>query len=237
MAHIGEIGKRVKIIVTYKRSFEYVDHKFSYYGTTHYIHNFVDAEGNTIVWKSTSPVEYVEDGECKFVTEGSTVELTGTIKEHSLYKDTEQTVVSRCKFKMIERAKTKWEIKQEQIEAQMASITEGDYVWEMPYRQYKEHYSDCETIIDSFDRHEDRRGNAHGDPTIKVIIREGRLKKSGVRGEHYRGFEFSDENGVVRAVYRAISEETARKRMKKEYPESDMWECTRIYNYNLHRIV
>lgn len=236
MAHIGEIGKRIKIAVTFKKSFEYVDYKFSYYGTTHYIHSFEDAEGNVIVWKTTNLVEYIEDGECKFVTEGSVVELTGTVKDHSIYKDTEQTIVNRCKFKLIERAKTEWELEQEKVEAQMATIGEGDYIWEMPYRQYKEHYSDCETIIGSYDRHEDSRGVPLDNPTIKVIIRAGRLKKSGVRGEHYKGFEFTTDEGK-KITYRAISEETARKRMKKEYPNSDNWECTRIYNYQkVHRI-
>jgi len=235
MAYIGEIGKRIAVKVTYKKSFEYKDYKFSYYGTTHYIHNFVDAEGNTIVWKSTKLVEYVEGDKCEFVTEGSVVELTATIKDHSVYKETEQTVVSRCKFKMLERAKTAYEIKQEKVKAQEASIGEGDYVWEMPYRQYKEHYSDCETIIDSFDRHEDSRGYAHGEPTIKVIIRAGRLKKSGVRGEHYKGFKFTTDTGAT-VTYRAISEETARRRMKKEYPNSDNWQLTEIFNYNMHKI-
>lgn len=235
MAYIGEIGKRLTIKVTYKKSFVYKDYKFSYYGTTHYIHNFVDAEGNTIVWKSTTPVEYVESGEHEFATEGSVLELTGTVKDHGVYKDVEQTVVSRCRFKLMERAKTAYEIMQEKAEAQKATIGDGDYVWEMPYRQYKEHYSDCETIIGSFDRHEDSRGYANGDPTIKVIIRAGRLKKSGVRGEHYKGFQFTSDTGV-KVTYRAISEETARRRMKKEYPESASWELTKIFDYKAHRI-
>lgn len=246
MAYIGEIGKRLKIAVTFKKSFDYTDYKFSYYGTTHYIHTFEDFEGNIIVWKSTNPVEYINDGtenpnrkgDCEFIPVGSVVELTGTVKEHGVYKDTEQTAVTRCKFKLIERAKTAAEIQQDKIEAQQASIGKNDIIWEMPYRQYKEHYSDCETIIGSFDRHEDSRGNAHGDPTIKVIIREGRLKNSGVRGKHYKGFEFTTDDGK-KVCYRAISEETARKRMKKEFPgrNTEVWECTEIYNYqDVHRI-
>lgn len=244
MAYIGEVGKRLTVKAIYKNSFEYTDYKFSYYGTTHFTHIFEDTEGNTIVWKSTNSVFYLNDGkenpnrkgDCEYISKGSTVELAGTVKEHSVYKETEQTVVTRCKFKLIERAKTEWEIQQEKVEAQNASIGENDLVWEMPYRQYKEHYADCETVIGSFDRHEDSRGNPHGDPTIKVIIREGRLKKSGVRGEHYKGFEFTADDGKT-VCYRAISEETARKRMKKEYPDSESWECTKIYNYrDVHRI-
>lgn len=230
MAHIGEIGKRMTIRVTFKKSYEYVDYKFSFYGTTHFIHTFEDAEGNIIVWKSTNTVEYVEGDECKFIPTGSTVDLTGTVKEHGMYKDTEQTVVTRCKFKLVERAKTKAEIRQEQIEAQQATIGENDFIWEMPYRQYKEHYSDCETIIGSFDRHEDSRGIPHGDPTIKVIIREGRLKPNGVRGKFIYGFVFQTDNGGE-VTYRAVCEENARKHMKKEFPNSDDWKCVEIFHH------
>lgn len=244
MAYVGEVGKRIKIVATYKKSFDYTDYKFSYYGTTHYTHIFEDVSGNTLVWKTTNPVEYINDGkenpnrkgDVEFTPVGSVVEIAGTVKEHGSYKDKEQTVLTRCKFNLIERAKTEWEIQQEKAEAQRASIGENDIVWTMPYRQYKAHYSDCETVIGSFDAHENSRGVPHGEPTIDVIIREGRLKKSGVRGEHYRGFEFTAEDGT-KVVYRAISEETARKRLKKEYPNSENWECTKIYNYqDVHRI-
>ena len=232
MAHIGEVGKRITIAATYKKRSEYTDYKFSYYGTTHFIHIFDDAEGNTIVWKSTNMVEYIDHDEFKFIPEGSKVELTGSVKEHSTYKDADQTVVTRCKFKLIERAKTEYEICQEKAEAQMASIGKNDLVWEMPYRQYKEHYSDCETVIGSFDRHEDSRGNAHGDPTIKVIIREGRLKASGVRGQHFYGFSYAPsidcESGVT---YRAVCEENARKRFLKDFPDREEWVLVRIYDY------
>lgn len=236
MAYIGEPGKRIKALVTYKKCFEYTDHSFSYYGTTHYIHTFEDADGNIIVWKTTNMVETVNEGkenpnrkgDCVFITEGSVVELTGTVKEHSVYKDAEQTIVSRCKFKLVERAKTHYEIMQEKLEEQMNSIGENDFIWNMPYRQYKEHYSDCETIIGSYDAHEDSRGIRHGDPTIKVIIREGRLKASGVRGKHFYGFEFETDDGNL-VCYRAVCEENARKRMKKEFRNSDNWRCTNIF--------
>ena len=232
MSYIGQIGKRITVTAIYKARFEYTDYKFSYYGTTHFTHIFEDVEGNTIVWKSTNMVEYL-NGDCyEFITKGSTVELTGSVKDHSIYKETEQTVVTRCKFKLIERAKTENEIRQEKAEAQNASIGENDFVWEMPYKQYKEHYSDCETIIGSFDRHEDSRGNCHGVPTIKVIIREGRLKNSGTRGQHFYGFSYAPstdcESGIT---YRAVCEENARKRFLKDHPDREDWVLVRIYDY------
>lgn len=232
MGFIGEVGKRITIAATYKKRSEYMDYKFSYCGTTHFIHIFEDAEGNTIVWKSTNMVEYIDHDEFKFIPEGSKVELTGSVKEHSVYKDAEQTVVTRCKFKMIERAKTEYEIQQEKAATQMASIGENDLVWEMPYRQYKGHYSDCETVIGSFDRHEDSRGNAHGDPTIKVIIREGRLKASGVRGQHFYGFSFAPSEDCTSGVtYRAVCEENARKQLLKDFPDRKDWVCIRVFDY------
>lgn len=244
MAYIGEIGKRLTVKATFKKSVEYTNYKFSYYGTTHFIHTFEDEAGNIIVWKSTNTVFYLNDGkenparkgDTEVITRGSVVELTGTVKDHSTYKDTEQTVVTRCKFKLIERAKTAAEIQQEKIEAQNASIGANDFIWEMPYRQYKEHYSDCETVIGSYDDHTDSRGNRHGDPTIKVIIREGRLKKSGVRGEHFYGFEFTDAEGKTICV-RAVSEENALKQLKKKFPSVTNWECSCIYKHRgVHRI-
>lgn len=232
MSYVGEIGKRITITATYKKRFEYTDYKFSYYGTTHFTHIFEDLKGNTIVWKSTNMVETIVDDAYAFIPEGSTVELIGTVKEHDTFKDQEQTVVTRCKFKLIERAKTKLEIQEEKAKAQMDSIGEHDLIWEMPYRQYKEHYSDCETVIGSFDNHEDSHGNCHGVPTIKVIIREGRLKKSGTRGEHFYGFAFASsadcENGLV---YRAVCEENAWKRFLKDHPDCENWVCVRIYDY------
>jgi hypothetical protein len=158
------------------------------------------------------------------------VELTGTVKEHSIYKETEQTVMTRCKFNLIERAKTEAEIRKEKAAEQLASIGENDRIWEMPYKQYKEHYSDCETVIGSYDTHEDSTGRCTSHPTIKVIIREGRLKNSGVRGQHFSGYEFTTDKGG-KVCYRAVSEENARKQMKKDFPNSDTWECTRIYDH------
>jgi hypothetical protein len=231
MAHIGEIGKRLTVQATYKKSFEYVDYKFSYYGTTHFTHIFEDAEGNTIVWKSTNMVEYINDGEYKFITKGSTVELTGTVKEHGQYKGVDQTVVTRCKFKLVALAKTEAEIRQEKSKAQMDSLTGKDFIWEMPYRQYKEHYSDCETVVGSFTRYEDRHGNVLRDPTIKVIIREGRLKPNGVRGQRIRGYVFQTDDGAE-VTYRAVCEENARKRMKKDFLGSDNWELIEVFNHS-----
>lgn len=243
--YIGTVGSKISLEVTYKKRFSYYTY-YTYYGEEHFIWILEDADGNCIVWNTTSWLEdkkFVDEhGMCKPIFEGSTLLLTATIKEHSEYNGTKQTVVSRPRFKLIELAKSPDEIAKEREaeqkrkkQEQLNSLSVNDFVWEMPYKQYKEHYSDCETLVGSFDNKTDSRGVSHGHPTIKVIIREGRLKNSGVRGEHYKGFEFTSPDGL-KTVYRAISEETARKRMKKDYPDCDNWECTHIYRYETHRI-
>jgi hypothetical protein len=56
------------------------------YGTL-YINVFNDASGNVLVWKTGS----------QSFAEGDTVTLKATVKEHSEYRDTKQTLLSRCK--------------------------------------------------------------------------------------------------------------------------------------------
>ena len=54
-------------------------------------------------------------------------------------------------------------------------------VQRMKYKNYKEHYADCETVPSSYDK---------GTKSIEVIIPDGRMKNSGVRGHHFRGYQF-----------------------------------------------
>lgn len=234
--YIGNAGDRITIEVTYKKRFEYTTY-YTYYGESHNIFKMEDADGNVLVWNTTGWLQdkkfVAENGMCHPIWEGSKVLLTATVKEHSEYKGTKQTVVSRPKFTLIELAKSPDEIAREREEAakqkrddQLASIAEGDIIREMPYRQYKAHYADCETVIDSY--------NAKYS-TVQVIIRNGRLKPNGTRDEHYSGYEFTANDGS-KVCYRAISEETARKRLMKEHPDDREWECTEIFDYRVHRI-
>ena len=55
------------------------------------------------------------------------------------------------------------------------------------------------------------------------------MKASGVRGEHYSGYEMQNEIGQ-KCTYRAVSEENAMKRIKKDFPDHT-WECVKIYQY------
>lgn len=92
--YVGEVGEKLKVTVTYEGSPYFERRSFTGYGTERcYIHRFRDDDGNLIVWKSC----------CGFpilgCNEGETVVVTGTVKEHSEYKDEKQTLILRAKVK------------------------------------------------------------------------------------------------------------------------------------------
>lgn len=80
--HIGEIGDRVELEVTYLRTGSYD----SMYGTT-YIHSFEDTAGNILVWKTNACGGF----------DKNKLKIKGTVKEHSEYRGVKQTVLTRCK--------------------------------------------------------------------------------------------------------------------------------------------
>ena len=49
----------------------------------------------------------------------------------------------------------------------------------MHYSQYKNHYSDCQTVPGSYDK---------VTKSVEVILPEGRVKPSGVRGKRFHGY-------------------------------------------------
>ena len=98
--YVGTIGDKFSAQVTYTGSAHYEVDAYRGYGKdTVYIHMFTDAEGNKIVWKTSSSLgKWVENDWCGY-EDGDTVMLTGTIKEHKEYRDEKQTVLTRCKVK------------------------------------------------------------------------------------------------------------------------------------------
>ena len=214
---VGSVGDKITVEVTFSREVSF-DTQFG----TQYIYFFKDEAGNTLVWKTSAMLwinDLDENGNNIFIRKGDKIRFTATIKEHSEYKGEKQTMLQRVrKIELI--AKKEEETDEQKAEKQMASLEEGDQTWTMPYRQYKDHYRDCETVAGSYD--EDNR-------TIKVIIRAGRMKASGTRDQHYAGYEFKNQKGEL-ATYRAVSFENALKRAEKEFPE-DTWEINHIYFY------
>lgn len=161
-------------------------------------HNFEDRNGN--------PVDYISPNK------GDTVIITASIKGESEYKGEMQTEIQRVKVtEIISKPEIKVESKKQDL-----TLAEGDRIIQMPYKQYKEHYSDCETVKGSFFRDEH-----NGNSFIKVIIRNGRMKASGVRGQRFMNYTFNGiENGKVStfSAY-AVSEENAMKQLNKAFPD------------------
>ena len=223
--------EKIKATVTMKNIYEYRAPKYAGYGEeTRYIYTMQGEDGTTYVWKTSSfmtantvreTIIWGEKASTSKVNKGDVIEITASVKGHSEYRGEPQTELQRVKvLSRIFQAKTEEEIKAEKeaakqarIQAQADSIGPDDMIWRMPYRQYKEHYADCETVIDSF------RGD-RGNMTIEVIIREGRLKNSGVRGKCFNEYAvlFNRNGKEDVSWHKAICSENAVKQFQKTHP-------------------
>lgn len=86
--HVGTVGKRQEFTLTFKGA-----HFFDgFYGTVG-IYCFEDADGNDLVWKTTSCAD-VNNLDHK----GLTFVVKATVKDHGEYRDAPQTVINRVKI-------------------------------------------------------------------------------------------------------------------------------------------
>lgn len=87
--HVGQVGEKVAFKGTYVRTGAWEQKAYAGYGmTTMYCHTFKDANGNVFTWKT-------QKGVC--LNYGENVNVAGTIKAHSEYKEEKQTELTRCK--------------------------------------------------------------------------------------------------------------------------------------------
>jgi len=88
--YIGKVGQRLSVTATLTKAVPY-DASFGYQRrmTTGYIYIFETADGNTLVWKTTSAL----------LDTGKEYDIVGIVKEHSEYNKVRQTVLTRCKIK------------------------------------------------------------------------------------------------------------------------------------------
>ena len=197
---MARVEKKVKVVGI----FHYDRRRYAGYGVeTVNIYKMAD-ESDVYVWKTTSDLSF-DDYQ---IYKDSVIVIAATVKGESEYNGEKQIEVNRVKVKEVIELGKSWEqIQAEREEAkeakraeQLASLKGEDFVWTMPYKQYKERYADCETVIDSFVR--PRFGVSH----IDVIIREGRLKASGVRGKHFHSYrlEWEDDDETIRGTFVAV---------------------------------
>lgn len=90
--YIGEIGERIERKVTLKSRAHWTA-RMGWLETTMYAITFKDEQGNALVWKT-------QNG-CYDFEEGDQLILTGTIKNHSEYRDEKQTELQRCKLQAV----------------------------------------------------------------------------------------------------------------------------------------
>jgi len=95
--HSGTVGKRQEFEVTLLGETGY-DSVYGYVSVYRLLDN---ATGHLMVWKTTSAfqVESVDEGGTRYdsVRIGATVRIKATVKDHTQYRDTDQTVLTRVK--------------------------------------------------------------------------------------------------------------------------------------------
>lgn len=79
--YVGSIGDRIEVSVTIKKAVPIS----GYYGTSTF-HVMVDDLGNEYVWNTAT----------KTLTIGEEYNIKGTIKNHAIYKNSKQTILTRC---------------------------------------------------------------------------------------------------------------------------------------------
>lgn len=217
------VGTKIKVQITLAGKFT-----FSTPFGTSVLYKMQDENGEILVWKTSASGLCMEvqdeDGRVvpDYVQKGDTAEIKATVKAFSEYKGEKQVELTRVKVLSITHMHATEKAIAAKKQAQAATIGEGDQVITMTYKRYKEHYADCETVAGSFEQ------APFVQPTIKVIVRAGRMKASGTRGEHFAGYVLVNAEGK-RIVYKAICEENAIRRAEKEL--GGTWECVEVYPY------
>lgn len=92
--YVGRIGDKIEVGGTYVRSGSWEQKSFRGWGTdTVFVHIFKDADGNVFTWRTQKGLDMDWD---------TPVVVTGTVKNHSEYKDEKQTELTRCKVIKVE---------------------------------------------------------------------------------------------------------------------------------------
>lgn len=149
------VGNKDNFILTLKNDYSYDVLRYGYHNTydVAHIYTFEDEEGQQFVWKTTGNKFGTYETDEDFCGLEGKVILKGTVKEISTYRGREQVVLTRCSVRnILDRGMTAEEYNQFRIDNQNKSITEKDGIKTVTYKEYKENYSDYETVIDSFIR-------------------------------------------------------------------------------------
>lgn len=86
--HVGQVGDRVTVDVESVKCVTSWESNFGYYPTTTYIWKITGKDGNIYIWKTTKTMN--EDL--------PPASIKGTVKEHKVFRDVNQTELTRCKI-------------------------------------------------------------------------------------------------------------------------------------------
>lgn len=84
----GSVGERITTTATVTTVIELEGRTYGYQTQRRRLVKFQDPSGNVFVWFSSA---------ADVPDQGDEVELTGTVKDHSIYGETAQTVLTRCR--------------------------------------------------------------------------------------------------------------------------------------------
>ncbi len=89
--HVGKVGDKIEVVVSYIHTASWENGYGGYWSpSVTNLHTFKDESGNMYVWKTGKFIESEY---------GTKMVVKGTVKEHSEYKGTKQTVLTRCTIK------------------------------------------------------------------------------------------------------------------------------------------
>lgn len=103
----GDAGDKIDEQVTYIKTAWFEVKNYYGFGTeTIYIHTFKDSNGNKLTWKTGTDnfrwrLNEATNEFDRVIADGAQVNLKGTIKGHSEYKDEKQTSLTRCKVSAV----------------------------------------------------------------------------------------------------------------------------------------
>lgn len=124
-----------------------------------HIYKFLDHDDNVFTWFTSKVIgiDIVDDKGnegWKFINSGDIISISATISEIGNYKGEDQIIITRCKINGIikEAMLTDEKITILKRTIQLAKYHDIYEIRKVSYKDYKNSYSNYETLIDSFER-------------------------------------------------------------------------------------
>lgn len=101
--HVGSVGDKISVKVTYTNT-----HVYNTQFGCSFIHLFMDDSGNIFKWSTGTGLRFtindnhINNTQQYRLDKGATIQLSGKIKAHDEYHSQKQTVLTRCKYEVLE---------------------------------------------------------------------------------------------------------------------------------------